>query len=215
MLPIKGYDEDRFIFMATLNGTVKKTPLKDFSRPRSTGLIAIELDEGNTLVGASITDGTKDVMLFSSGGKAIRIKESDVRAMGRTARGVRGIKLKKEEQLISLIIPSENSEILLSSENGYGKRSKIADYSIIGRGGQGVICMKGSTRNGKLVGAIEISSGDEVILISDQGTLVRISSNEVSLQGRNTLGIKLISLADEEKLVGIAAVNELEDDTDN
>ena len=214
MLPIRGYDEDRFIFMATLNGTVKKTPLKDFSRPRSTGLIAIELDEGNTLVGASVTDGTKDVMLFSSGGKAIRIKESDVRAMGRTARGVRGIRLKKGEQLISLIIPSENSEILLSSENGYGKKSKIDDYSIIGRGGQGVICMKGSPRNGKLVGAIEISSGDEVILISDQGTLVRISSNEVSLQGRNTLGIKLISLADEEKLVGIAAVNELEDESE-
>ena len=213
MLPIRGYDEDRFIFMATLNGTVKKTPLKDFSRPRSTGLIAIELDEGNTLVGASVTDGTKDVMLFSSGGKAIRIKESDVRAMGRTARGVRGIRLKKGERLISLIIPSENSEILLSSENGYGKKSKVDDYSIIGRGGQGVICMKGSPRNGKLVGAIEISSGDEVILISDQGTLVRISSNEVSLQGRNTLGIKLISLADEEKLVGIAAVNELEDES--
>lgn len=213
LLPIRGYDENRFIFMATLNGTVKKTPLKDFSRPRSTGLIAIELEEGNTLVGASITDGTKDVMLFSSGGKAIRIKESDVRAMGRTARGVRGIRLKKGEALISLIIPSENSEILLSSENGYGKRSKIDDYSIIGRGGQGVICMKGSTRNGKLVGATEISSGDEVILISDQGTLVRISSNEVSLQGRNTLGIKLISLASEEKLVGIAAVNELEDDS--
>ena len=213
MLPIRGYDEDRFIFMATLNGTVKKTPLKDFSRPRSTGLIAIELDEGNTLVGASVTDGTKDVMLFSSGGKAIRIKESDVRAMGRTARGVRGIRLKKGERLISLIIPSENSEILLSSENGYGKKSKVDDYSIIGRGGQGVICMKGSPRNGKLVGAIEISSGDEVILISDQGTLVRISSNEVSLQGRNTLGVKLISLADEEKLVGIAAVNELEDES--
>ena len=213
LLPIRGYDENRFIFMATLNGTVKKTPLKDFSRPRSTGLIAIELEEGNTLVGASITDGTKDVMLFSSGGKAIRFKESDVRAMGRTARGVRGIRLKKGEALISLIIPSENSEILLSSENGYGKRSKIDDYSIIGRGGQGVICMKGSTRNGKLVGATEISSGDEVILISDQGTLVRISSNEVSLQGRNTLGIKLISLAREEKLVGIAAVNELEDDS--
>ena len=214
MLPIRGYDEDRFIFMATLNGTVKKTPLKDFSRPRSTGLIAIELDEGNTLVGASVTDGTKDVMLFSSGGKAIRIKESDVRAMGRTARGVRGIRLKKGERLISLIIPSENSEILLSSENGYGKKSKVDDYSIIGRGGQGVICMKGSPRNGKLVGAIEISSGDEVILISDQGTLVRISSNEVSLQGRNTLGVKLISLADEEKLVGIAAVNELEDESE-
>ena len=212
LLPISGYDEDRFIFMATLNGTVKKTPLKDFSRPRSTGLIAIELDEDNTLVGASVTDGTKDVMLFSSGGKAIRIKESDVRAMGRTARGVRGIRLKKDEELISLIIPYENSEILLSSENGYGKRSKISDYSIIGRGGQGVICMKASSRNGKLVGAIEISSGDEVILISDQGTLVRISSAEVSLQGRNTLGIKLISLTEDEKLVGIAAVNELEDD---
>jgi DNA gyrase subunit A len=215
LLPISGYDEDRFIFMATLNGTVKKTPLKDFSRPRSTGLIAIELDEDNTLVGASVTDGTKDVMLFSSGGKAIRIKESDVRAMGRTARGVRGIRLKKDEELISLIIPYENGEILLSSENGYGKRSRISDYSIIGRGGQGVICMKASSRNGKLVGAIEISSGDEVILISDQGTLVRISSAEVSLQGRNTLGIKLISLTEDEKLVGIAAVNELEDDSNS
>ena len=215
LLPISGYDEDRFIFMATLNGTVKKTPLKDFSRPRSTGLIAIELDQDNTLVGASVTDGTKDVMLFSSGGKAIRIKESDVRAMGRTARGVRGIRLKKDEELISLIIPYENSEILLSSENGFGKRSKISDYSIIGRGGQGVICMKASSRNGKLVGAIEISSGDEVILISDQGTLVRISSAEVSLQGRNTLGIKLISLTEDEKLVGIAAVNELEDDSNS
>ena len=215
LLPISGYEEDRFIFMATLNGTVKKTPLKDFSRPRSTGLIAIELDQDNTLVGASVTDGTKDVMLFSSGGKAIRIKESDVRAMGRTARGVRGIRLKKDEELISLIIPYENSEILLSSENGYGKRSKISDYSIIGRGGQGVICMKASSRNGKLVGAIEISSGDEVILISDQGTLVRISSAEVSLQGRNTLGIKLISLTEDEKLVGIAAVNELEDDSNS
>ena len=115
--------------------------------------------------------------------------------------------------MISLIIPYENSEILLSSENGYGKRSKISDYSIIGRGGQGVICMKASSRNGKLVGAIEISNGDEVILISDQGTLVRISSNEVSLQGRNTLGIKLISLTEDEKLVGVAAVNELEDDS--
>ncbi|MBA59561.1 MAG: DNA gyrase subunit A [Gammaproteobacteria bacterium] len=211
MLPVNIYGENEFIFMATLNGTVKKTPLKDFSRQRTTGLIAIELDEGNTLVDASVTDGTKDVMLVSSGGKVIRMKESDVRAMGRTARGVRGIKLKQKERVISLIIPGQGGQILISSENGYGKRSQVDDYSVIGRGGQGVIGMKSSDRNGKVVGAIEVEKGDEVILISDRGTLVRISSDEVSSQGRNTQGVRLINLADREKLVGLAAVNELED----
>lgn len=210
MLPVHEYTENEFIFMATLNGTVKKTPLMDFSRQRSTGLIAIELEEGNTLVSAAITDGTRDVMLFGSGGKVIRFKESDVRAMGRTARGVRGIKLKPGETVISLMIPDAEGQVLIASRNGYGKRSNIEDYSVIGRGGQGVIGMKLSERNGDVVGAVQVFEGDEVILISDQGTLVRTKTDEVSVQGRNTQGVRLINLASEEHLVGMAAVDEPE-----
>lgn len=210
MLPVHEYTENEFIFMTTLNGTVKKTPLMDFSRQRSTGLIAIELEEGNTLVSAAITDGTRDVMLFGSGGKVIRFKESDVRAMGRTARGVRGIKLKPGETVISLLIPDAEGQVLIASRNGYGKRSNIEDYSVIGRGGQGVIGMKLSERNGDVVGAVQVFEGDEVILISDQGTLVRTKTDEVSVQGRNTQGVRLINLASEEHLVGMAAVDEPE-----
>jgi DNA gyrase subunit A len=208
MLPVREYRDDQFIFMATANGTVKKTPLMEFARRRSSGLIAIELDEDNTLVGASITQGDSDVMLFTSGGKAIRFNESNVRAMGRTARGVRGVKLRQEQTLIALIIPQPDAELLIASENGYGKRSNLEDYSVIGRGGQGVICMKVSERNGPVVGVIQIYSGDEVILISDQGTLVRIRGEEVSTQGRNTQGVRLINLASDESLVGLARVEE-------
>jgi len=210
MLPVHNYNENEFIFMATLNGTVKKTPLMDFARQRSTGLIAIELEEGNTLVSAAVTDGTKDVMLFGSGGKVIRFKESDVRAMGRTARGVRGIKLKPGETVISLMIPDADGQVLIASRNGYGKRSNIEDYSVIGRGGQGVIGMKLSERNGDVVGAVQVFEGDEVILISDRGTLVRTKTDEVSVQGRNTQGVRLINLGSGEHLVGMAAVDEPE-----
>ena len=188
MLPVEGYHPEQFILMATTNGTVKKTPLLDFSRPRSSGLIAIELEEGNTLVGASITDGQSDIMLFSSGGRAIRFKEDNVRAMGRGARGVRGIKLRSAETVIALIVPDSDGVLLLASENGYGKRTTVDQFSVIGRGGQGVICMKLSDRNGALVGAAEVGDEDEVILISDQGTLVRTRVSEVSTQGRNTQG---------------------------
>jgi DNA gyrase subunit A len=211
MLPVEGYTEDKFVFMATANGTVKKTPLMDFSRQRNSGLIAIELEDDNTLIGAAITDGGSDVMLFGSGGKVIRFKESDVRAMGRTARGVRGIKLGPKQRVISLIIPQEDGELLIASENGYGKRSRIEDYSVIGRGGQGVIGMKLGDRNGEMVGAIQLLPGDEVILISDQGTLVRTRSDEVSVQGRNTQGVRLINLVEGEALVGLARVEEPED----
>ncbi len=208
MLPVREYRDDQFIFMATANGTVKKTPLMEFARRRSSGLIAIELDEDNTLVGASITQGDSDVMLFTSGGKAIRFNEANVRAMGRTARGVRGVKLRQEQTLIALIIPQPDAELLIASENGYGKRSSLEDYSVIGRGGQGVICMKVSERNGPVVGVIQIYNSDEVILISDQGTLVRIRGEEVSTQGRNTQGVRLINLASDESLVGLARVEE-------
>ena len=211
MLPVEGYHPEQFILMATTNGTVKKTPLLDFSRPRSSGLIAIELEEGNTLVGASITDGQSDIMLFSSGGRAIRFKEDNVRAMGRGARGVRGIKLRSAETVIALIVPDSDGVLLLASENGYGKRTTVDQFSVIGRGGQGVICMKLSDRNGALVGAAEVGDEDEVILISDQGTLVRTRVSEVSTQGRNTQGVRLINLSEGEALVGVASFEEPEE----
>jgi DNA gyrase subunit A len=210
MLPIEGYGEDQFIFMATANGTVKKTPLMDFARPRSSGLIAIELEDDNTLIGASVTDGTSDVMLFSSGGRAIRFKEQDVRAMGRSARGVRGIKLRASEAVISLIIPNAEGTLLLASEKGYGKRTPIEEFSVIGRGGQGVISMKLSERNGSLVGVAQVGSGFEVLLISDQGTMVRTRVDEVSTLGRNTQGVRLINLSEGESLVGLASFDEPE-----
>ena len=208
MLQVSEFVEGKFILMATSNGTVKKTPLMAFSRRRSTGLIAIELESGNTLVDASITDGTKDIMLFSSGGRAIRFKESNVRAMGRTARGVRGIKLRASEKLISLIVPNVDGTLLLASENGFGKRTQVSHFSVIGRGGQGVISIKLSDRNGALVGAVQVSDSDEVLLISDQGTMVRTRIMEVSVQGRNTQGVRLINLSADEHLVGMATVQE-------
>ena len=210
MLPIEGYGEDQFIFMATANGTVKKTPLMDFARPRSSGLIAIELEDDNTLIGASVTDGASDVMLFSSGGRAIRFKEQDVRAMGRSARGVRGIKLRASEAVISLIIPNAAGTLLLASEKGYGKRTPVEEFSVIGRGGQGVISMKLSERNGSLVGVAQVGSGFEVLLISDQGTMVRTRVDEVSILGRNTQGVRLINLSEGESLVGLASFDEPE-----
>jgi len=210
MLPIEGYGEDQFIFMATANGTVKKTPLMDFARPRSSGLIAIELEDDNTLIGASVTDGASDVMLFSSGGRAIRFKEQDVRAMGRSARGVRGIKLRASEAVISLIIPNAEGTLLLASEKGYGKRTPVEEFSVIGRGGQGVISMKLSERNGSLVGVAQVGSGFEVLLISDQGTMVRTRVDEVSTLGRNTQGVRLINLSEGESLVGLASFDEPE-----
>ena len=208
MLPINEYREDRYIFMATSNGTVKKTPLMEFSRKRSTGLIAIELESDNTLIGAAITDGSRDVMLFGNHGKVIRFKESDVRAMGRTARGVRGIKLGEKQHVISLMIPDEAGQVLISSRNGYGKRSNFEEFPVIGRGGQGVIGMKMSERNGEVVAATQIFEADEAIFISDQGTLVRIRAVDVSLQGRNTQGVRLINLSNKEYLVGMAQVQE-------
>ena len=211
MLQVTAFVEDQFIFMATSNGTVKKTPLMDFARRRSTGLIAIELEPGNPLVDASVTDGSRDIMLFSTGGRAIRFKESNVRAMGRTARGVRGIKLRESEKLIALIVPEEDGTLLLASENGFGKRTLTSHFSVIGRGGQGVISIKLSDRNGALVGAVQVSDTDEVLLISDQGTMVRTRVMEVSVQGRNTQGVRLINLSTEEHLVGLATVQEPEE----
>jgi DNA gyrase subunit A len=208
ILPIKDYDADHFIFMATANGTVKKTPLEQFSRPRTSGLIALELEEGNTLIGAALTDGESDVLLTASSGKAVRFKESDVRAMGRTARGVRGIKLGAGQEVISLIIPQENGFILTASENGFGKRTAVPEFPVKGRGTQGVIAIQVSDRNGAVVGAVQVFAGEELMLISNMGTLVRTGVDEVSSQGRNTQGVRLINLRGDEKLVGVERIEE-------
>ena len=212
VLPIRDFTENAFVFMATANGTVKKTELAQFSRPRSAGLIALELEEGNTLVGVAITDGHCDVLLVASSGKAVRFKESDVRAMGRTARGVRGIRLFAGQRVIALMIPAEGGQLLAASENGYGKRTSMEEYPLKGRGTQGVISMQVSDRNGPIVGAVQVFDGDELMLISDQGTLVRTGADEVSQQGRNTQGVRLIALKRDEKLVGVARIEEAEDD---
>jgi DNA gyrase subunit A len=214
VLPIEDFAEDRFVFMATANGTVKKTPLEQFARQRSTGLIALELEEGNTLVGAAFTDGHCDVLLVSSSGKAARFKESDVRAMGRTAKGVRGIRLVGDHKVISLIIPAPDGLILSASENGYGKRTAVEEFPVKGRGGQGVIAMQCSDRNGDMVGAVQVFDGDELMLISNMGTLVRTAADEVSVSGRNTQGVRLINLRGEEKLVGVERIVDSDSDGD-
>ena len=211
ILPVSDYTNEHFVFMATSNGTVKKTALTNFARQRSVGLRAIELDEGDELVGTAITDGEQDVMLVSSSGKAIRFSEADVRPMGRTARGVRGIKMSDGFRMIALIIPDSDQCILSVSENGYGKRTRSDEFPVYGRGGQGVIAMQASDRNGPIVGAAQVADGDEIMLISDKGTLVRTRVDEVSVQGRNTQGVRLIRLKDGEKLVGLEAVQDPEE----
>ena len=197
-----------YIFMATAFGTVKKTPLVQFSRPRSSGLIALKLEEGDTLIAAAITDGAREVMMFSDGGKVIRFKEKHVRTMGRTARGVRGMRLLEGQSIISMLIPERDAQILTASERGYGKRTAMAEFPRRGRGGQGVIAMVSNERNGKLVGAVQVLDGEEIMLISDQGTLVRTRVSEVSSLGRNTQGVTLIKLAKDETLVGLERVQE-------
>jgi DNA gyrase subunit A len=208
MLAITEYTENQFVFMATSAGTVKKTALTNFSRQRSAGLKAIELDEGDVLVGTAVTDGSKDIMLVSSSGKTIRFAETDVRPMGRVSRGVRGIRLQEGHRMIALIIPEPGKQILSVSENGYGKRTLVEEFPVYKRGGLGVIGIQTSERNGRVVGAAQVFDGDEIMLISDKGTLVRTRVDEVSVQGRNTQGVKLIKLKDEELLVGIEPVEE-------
>lgn len=202
-----------YIFMATANGTVKKTAMQNFARPRSTGLIALSLDETDELVGVSVTTGDNDIMLVSSSGKTIRFKESDVRPMGRTAAGVRGIRLGEGAKVVSLIVPQDGSAVLMACENGYGKRTLVEDFPVYGRGGQGVIGIQVSDRNGPVVGASQVDETDEIILITDQGTLVRTRVTEVSCQGRNTQGVTLIRLTNDEHLVGIERV--VEDDEED
>jgi DNA gyrase subunit A len=211
VLPVREYTRDRFVFMATASGTVKKTPLVDFSRPRASGIIAVDLREDDQLIGVDITDGSQSVMLFTSAGKSMRFRESDVRAMGRTACGVRGVRLGKGQRVISLIIGNEG-DVMTVTENGFGKRTPIAQFPVKGRGGMGVISIKTSDRNGAQIGAVRVHEDDEAMLITDGGTLVRIRVADVSKMGRDTQGVTMIRLSKKEKLIGIERVEALDDE---
>lgn len=205
-LPVREYQEDKYILMATAKGLVKKTSLSQYSRPRNDGIIAIDLVEGDRLVGVALTDGQREVLLFTDGGRVIRFPEQKVRSMGRVARGVRGVRLLGEQQVISLIIAEPSGEILTASENGYGKRTPIEEHRITGRGGQGVVAIKTSERNGRVVSATQVFPGDEVMLISNRGTLVRTRADEIRSAGRNSQGVRLIRLNEGETLVGLQRV---------
>ncbi|MBA5249403.1 MAG: DNA gyrase subunit A [Gammaproteobacteria bacterium] len=211
ILPVSEFTDDQFVFMVTSSGTCKKTALTNFSRPRKGGIIAIDLREGDKLVGVEITSGDNDIMLFSAKGKSIRFKEADVRAVGRTAIGVRGMRL-KDDEIVSAIVANTDSPILTATEKGYGKRTNLEEYRSQARGGSGVISIKTSDRNGKVVGAIQVTDEDEMMLISNKGTLVRTRAVDISIIGRNTQGVTLIKIAKGEKLVSVAKIAETEDD---
>ncbi len=213
ILPVDDYSDEKSIVMSTANGTVKKTNLKEYSRPRSVGLRAVDLAEGDYLVGTEIVDGSKDIMLFSSEGKAVRFRESDVRAMGRVAKGVRGMRLGQGHKVISMLIPATDGFLLAVCENGFGKRTDLNEFPTKGRGGKGMIAIQASDRNGPLVGATQLFPGDEIMLISDQGTMVRTRGDEISIVGRNTQGVRIIRLKENEHLVRLARISEPSDES--
>ncbi|MCG3885805.1 DNA topoisomerase (ATP-hydrolyzing) subunit A [Photobacterium leiognathi] len=212
ILPVREYEADKFVFMATADGTVKKTPLTDFSRPRSAGIIAVNLRDEDTLIGVDITDGQNDIMLFSKAGKVVRFSEEQVRGMGRTAAGVRGIKLAESDKVVSLIVPHNEGDVLTVTENGYGKRTELAEYPAKSRATQGVVSIKVSERNGSVVGAVQAEDGDEFMMITNGGTLVRTRVAEVSRVGRNTQGVTLIRTAEDEQVVGLQRIDEPEEE---
>ncbi len=209
ILPVREYRDDQFVLMVSSSGVVKKTPLEAFSRPRSTGIIAVDLREDDRLVGVALTDGTQDIMLFTDAGKAVRFNEDHVRPMGRTACGVRGIRLGQGQRVISLIVAKEGT-VLTATANGFGKRSRVDEYPVHGRGGQGVISIQTTERNGLVVGAVLVEDSDEIMLITDGGTLVRTRASDVSVLGRNTQGVTLIRLSGNERLIGLERVDALE-----
>ena len=219
ILPIREFTENKFIFMATSAGTVKKTPLTEFERQRTTGKIAIDLRDDDTLVGVAVTDGQQNVLLFGSTGKAVCFNETDVRSMGRTATGVRGMRLQPGQRIISLIIATEGT-VLNITENGYGKRTKLEEFTCHKRGGQGLIAIQTSERNGSVVGAVLVNDNDEIMLITDGGTLVRTRVDGISVVGRNTQGVTIIRLGKNEKVIGVdrieglAGIDDVEEDSD-
>lgn len=209
ILPVKEFSDDQYVFMATSRGTVKKTTLSDFSNPRKAGIIAVDLDEGDFLIGAGLTSGTHDVMLFSDAGKAVRFDEGDVRAMGRNARGVRGMALEEGQSVIAMLVAeNENQSVLTATENGFGKRTPIAEYTRHGRGTKGMIAIQTSERNGKVVGAVLVMPSDQIMLITDSGVLVRTRVSEIREMGRATQGVTLISVDDGSRLSGVQRVAE-------
>tara|TARA_R110001632_G_scaffold121020_4_gene233726 strand:- start:98 stop:2518 length:2421 start_codon:yes stop_codon:yes gene_type:complete len=231
ILPIKEFEEGKYVLMATANGTVKKTALSQYSRPRANGIIAVNLNDGDELIGVDITDGSSDIMLFSDAGKVVRFNEKArdsetgavkldpetgeeilaLRPMGRTATGVRGIRLQEGQKVVSLIVPQGDGAILTATENGFGKRTPVEDYPAKSRATQGVVSIKVSERNGRVVGAVQVNESDEIMLISDQGTLVRTRVGEVSTVGRNTQGVRLIRTAEDEHVVGLQRIDEIEE----
>jgi DNA gyrase subunit A len=219
ILPVSGenrtFPEDRYVFMSTSLGTVKKTPLSDFSNPRKAGIIAVDLDEGDFLIGAALTDGQHDVMLFSDSGKAVRFDENDVRPMGRTARGVRGMNLEEGQQVIALLVAeNEQQSVLTATENGFGKRTPITEYTRHGRGTKGMIAIQTSERNGKVVAATLVDTNDEIMLITTGGVLIRTRVAEIREMGRATQGVTLIAVEDGTKLSGLQRVVESDAEAD-
>lgn len=210
ILPLRDMSDAHYVFMASRQGVVKKVAISEFSRPRSSGIIAVDLDENDQLIRAETTDGNRDIMLFTDAGKVCRFNESKVRAMGRAARGVRGIKMQENQNVISLIVVKNDCTILTATENGYGKRTAVDDFPVKGRGGQGVIAIQTTERNGLVVGAVQVEENDEIMLISNGGTLVRTHASEISVVGRNTQGVTLIQLGNEEKLVGVERIPEID-----
>jgi DNA gyrase subunit A len=210
-LPVREYLENQFVVMTTSMGLIKKVSLVDFSRPRSSGIIAIALKEGDYLVQADITDGMHDIMLFTDAGKVVRFPEAKVRCMGRQASGVRGVKLGDGQKVVSLIV-SREGDILTATENGFGKRTALDEYRLSGRGGQGVISIHVNERNGKVVGALQVNEEDEIMLISNKGTLVRVPVSEISVIGRNTQGVRLINLGESEALVSIERIANIKEE---
>jgi DNA gyrase subunit A len=226
ILPIKGYVENQYVFMATRNGVVKKSRLSDFSNPRKGGIIAVDLDEGDILVGAAITHGNEDVMLFSNAGKAVRFDENDVRPMGRTARGVRGMNLAPKQEVISMLVAPNEADaeilaaagtlpsVLTATENGYGKRTSLAEYTRHGRGTKGMIAIQTTERNGKLVAASLVTEVDQIMLITTGGILVRTRVSEIREMGRSTQGVTLINVDSGTVLSGLQRIAESDDDGD-
>ena len=213
ILPIKSFDDDRYVFMATLNGTVKKTPLSDFSRPRQTGIKAVQLDAGDYLIGSIITDGMQDILLLSSKGKCVRFNEKDVRSMGRTARGVRGIRMSKGVKCISLsVLKDANSSLLFATEKGFGKRTKVKEFTPHARGTQGVIAIQTSEKTGNVLVSRMVNTEDEIMLITNGGVLIRTRVSEIREMGRATQGVRLINLGEGEKLAGLVKIEEKEED---
>ncbi|MBU4045370.1 MAG: DNA gyrase subunit A, partial [Gammaproteobacteria bacterium] len=215
VLPVKAFAEDKFIFFATSEGTVKKTPLSDFANPRKAGIIAINLDEGDFLIGVAVTDGKHDVMLFSDEGKAVRFDENDVRSMGRVTRGVRGMNLSAGGKVIALLVAEDGEQsVLTATENGYGKRTSITEYTRHGRGTKGMIAIQTSERNGKVVAATLVGTEDEIMLIGTNGVLIRTRVNEIREMSRATQGVTLMNLEKGEKLAGLSRIAETEEESE-